>query len=157
MPNIYQDALYAQSACNLSGLVHALPGIIDVIKDEARENKDILVRANVDKYVNEHPVIRLFVEQLLFLSSTCKLRFHENPWDFWPTLQIETVEDIVTVLLGTVKSVYGTRVGRETGTAYINGHPVVRLLVEQLKAKVGHIDYDSSYRLCEIMKKEGDK
>ena len=59
----YQRALDAQSACNASGLIHSLHETIDRVWDEARENG-----LGTD-WVNGHPILRLYAEQLSFLSS----------------------------------------------------------------------------------------
>ncbi len=59
----YQFALCSQSACNASGLIHHLAHTIDLILEEARANN-----LGTD-YVNSHPIVRLYAEQLLFLSG----------------------------------------------------------------------------------------
>ena len=71
--NIYQDALLAESASNLSGLAHSLADYMEEIWAEAREaNKG-------SDYVAQHPVVRLMLWQMTFLS------FGHNPhadgWD----------------------------------------------------------------------------
>lgn len=58
----YEDAL-AQNACNLSGLVKSLARVTDKIWEEARsKNKGT-------DYVNHHPIVRLYLEQLNFLNE----------------------------------------------------------------------------------------
>jgi hypothetical protein len=65
--NIYQQALDAQSASNLSGLAHRLAEYTTEIWQEARAAK-----AGMD-YVNQHPVVRLMLWQMWFLA------FGEHP------------------------------------------------------------------------------
>ncbi|MHC4434967.1 MAG: hypothetical protein ACYTBS_24275 [Planctomycetota bacterium] len=60
----YEKALFSQSACNLSGLVHALSEVVDRIWVEAR------LRGEGTEYVNNHPIVRLYVEQLQHLCKT---------------------------------------------------------------------------------------
>jgi len=57
----YEMALLSQSACNLSGLVHHLSKAMTLIWEEAREQEQ-----GTD-YVNSHPIVRLYVEQMGFL------------------------------------------------------------------------------------------
>ena len=57
----YEMALFSQSACNLSGLVHHLSKAMELIWEEAREQEQ-----GTD-YVNSHPIVRLYVEQMGFL------------------------------------------------------------------------------------------
>jgi hypothetical protein len=59
----YQRALDAQTACNASGLIHSLHETIDRIWEEARMN------GQGTEWVNTHPILRLYAEQLSFLSS----------------------------------------------------------------------------------------
>jgi hypothetical protein len=64
MANIYQNALNSQNACNLSGIVKTLAQDLDIIWNEARAQN-----AGTD-YVNTHPVVRLYVEQLVSLNKS---------------------------------------------------------------------------------------
>jgi hypothetical protein len=57
----YETALLSQSACNLSGLVHHLSKAMELIWEEAGE------QAQGTDYVNSHPIVRLYVEQMSFL------------------------------------------------------------------------------------------
>jgi len=59
----YKDALFSQSACNLSGLIHSLHRIVTLIWTEARAND-----LGTD-YVNQHPICRLYAEQIAFLTG----------------------------------------------------------------------------------------
>ena len=59
----YRYALDAQSACNLSGIVHSFSRVVSLIWGEAREND-----LGTD-YVNTHPICRLYAEQIAFLSG----------------------------------------------------------------------------------------
>ena len=57
----YEMALLSQSACNLSGLVHSLAYAVELIWQEANE------QGQGTDYVNNHPIVRLYVEQMSFL------------------------------------------------------------------------------------------
>ena len=57
----YEMALLSQSACNLSGLVHHLSKAMELIWQEAKEQEQ-----GTD-YVNSHPIVRLYLEQMNFL------------------------------------------------------------------------------------------
>ncbi len=57
----YEVALLSQSACNLSGLVHHLSKAMELIWEEARE------QGQGTDYVNNHPIVRLYAEQMSFL------------------------------------------------------------------------------------------
>ena len=57
----YEMALLSQSACNLSGLVHSLAEAMELIWEEARN------QGQGTDYVNTHPIVRLYVEQMTFL------------------------------------------------------------------------------------------
>jgi hypothetical protein len=63
--NIYQNALDSQCACNLSGLIRSLPAIADEIWDEIRADEKFM---NTSTF-NQHPVMRLFAEQFVHLTS----------------------------------------------------------------------------------------
>ena len=58
----YQDAISVQNACNLSGVVKSFARVMDKIWDEARE-----LNKGTD-WVNRHPIVRLYIEQLMFLN-----------------------------------------------------------------------------------------
>lgn len=64
----YDRAMCSQDACNLSGLVHALSEVMPRISAEARE------RGEGTEYVNNHPIVRLYVEQLQHL---CRTEYHK--------------------------------------------------------------------------------
>ena len=69
----YQKALDAQSACNLSGIVHSFSNILHRVWEEAREqNKGT-------DWVNEHPICRLFAEQIAHLTRN---RDYNEAYDF---------------------------------------------------------------------------
>ena len=61
--NMYQQAVDSQTACNLSGLMYSLPKIADQVWEEIRARK-----SSTTKF-NEHPVIRLFAEQIAWLGT----------------------------------------------------------------------------------------
>ena len=57
----YGMALLSQGACNLSGLVHSLAYAVELIWEEAR------AQGQGTDYVNTHPIVRLYVEQMSYL------------------------------------------------------------------------------------------
>ena len=57
----YEMALLSQGACNLSGLVHSLAEAMELIWEEATE------QGQGTDYVNNHPIVRLYMEQMSFL------------------------------------------------------------------------------------------
>jgi hypothetical protein len=59
----YQDALHAQSACNLSGIVHSFSETLTRIWEEANEN------GKGTDWVNKHPICILFAEQISHLAK----------------------------------------------------------------------------------------
>jgi hypothetical protein len=62
--NIYELALTAQSACNSSGLLNSLTNdILPQIWDEAE------AEGKGTDFVNEHPVVFMFLHQLMFLAG----------------------------------------------------------------------------------------
>lgn len=58
----YNDAIFSQSACNLGALVKSLNDKLDAIWLEARS------LGQGTEYVNNHPIVRLYVEQMASLS-----------------------------------------------------------------------------------------
>ena len=58
-PQDYNDAILSQSACNLSGLVHSLSRILPTIWNESDGTNQ----------VNNHPIVKMYAEQIAFLSS----------------------------------------------------------------------------------------
>jgi hypothetical protein len=67
MPNVtpqdYQDALFSQSAVNLSGIVRSLHDILGRIWQDAHN-----FGLGTD-WVNQHPISRLFAEQIAHLTQ----------------------------------------------------------------------------------------
>lgn len=59
----YQNALMVQGAANVSGVVYSLAKVLPKIWEEARE----LGRGT--DYVNGHPIVRLYAEQIIYLSG----------------------------------------------------------------------------------------
>ncbi len=57
----YEMALLSQGACNLSGLVHSLAEAMELVWEEANE------QGKGTDYVNNHPIVRLYLEQMSFL------------------------------------------------------------------------------------------
>ena len=56
----YEQALFSQSACNASGLIHSLSELMPRIREEV---------SGTDQ-VNNHPIMRLYVEQLNHLCGS---------------------------------------------------------------------------------------
>ena len=68
--NVYKQAVYSQSACNLSALCYSLPKIADALWEEIRKGNDGCMKWAPDtKVFNEHPVMRLLAEQFMHLTS----------------------------------------------------------------------------------------
>ncbi len=61
----YQNALWSQDACNLSGIVRSFHLMLERVWEEAR------AKGEGTDYVNSHPVSRLFAEQIMHLSKGC--------------------------------------------------------------------------------------
>ena len=59
----YEMALLSQGACNLSGLVQSLAEAMELLWEEANE------QGKGTDYVNTHPIVRLYVEQMGFLCQ----------------------------------------------------------------------------------------
>jgi len=75
--NIYELALLAQSACNGSGLINDLA---KTVLPEVWEEAKVLSQGT--DYVNKHPVIYLFLHQLMFLAGNEPLGDKAmNRWD----------------------------------------------------------------------------
>ena len=68
----YEMALLSQSACNLSGLAHSLSQAIGLIWEEATEH------GQGTDYVNNHPIVRLYVEQMSFLCRADYSKSHQT-------------------------------------------------------------------------------
>lgn len=62
-PGDYERALDAQSACNLSGIVHSFSDVLNRIWKEANET------GKGTEFVNTHPISRLYAEQITHLSG----------------------------------------------------------------------------------------
>jgi len=63
MKSLYEMALLSQGACNLSGLAYSLAEAMELIWLEARE------QGKGTDYVNNHPIVRLYMEQMSFLCQ----------------------------------------------------------------------------------------
>src|SRR5436305_15175838 len=55
----WQQGLDSQSACNLSGLAHFLPGLLEELRANGVNGTDAL---------NTHPLVRLIVAQMSYLA-----------------------------------------------------------------------------------------
>ncbi len=62
-PHDYQSALDAQSACNLSGIVHSFSSVMTRIWAEAN------AMGKGTDWVNNHAICRLYAEQIAHLSG----------------------------------------------------------------------------------------
>ena len=63
--DIYTQAVFSQTACNLSGLIHSLPKIADQVWEEVKAEHGFM---NTSAF-NGHPVMRLFAEQIMHLTN----------------------------------------------------------------------------------------
>jgi hypothetical protein len=59
----YATALGSQCACNLGALIHSFDRVINKLQYEAR------TLGHGTDWINQHPITRLFAEQIAFLSS----------------------------------------------------------------------------------------
>jgi len=59
----YAAATAVQCACNLGAVIHTFDRIIDKLQYEAR------VFGHGTDWINQHPITRMFAEQIAFLSS----------------------------------------------------------------------------------------
>lgn len=55
----YQDAIDSQNACNLSGVIHSLSRVLPAIWAESNGTDE----------VNQHPIVKLYAEQIAHLSN----------------------------------------------------------------------------------------
>jgi hypothetical protein len=62
----WEFAKHSQGACNLSGLAHSLSKVITKVWAEAR------VQGHGTDWVNNHPIVRLYVEQMYYLAGLQK-------------------------------------------------------------------------------------
>jgi hypothetical protein len=62
MQKAYDGALVVQSACNLSGVVFSFAEVMHTLCEEARR------QGQGTEWRNTHPIVKLFVTQLLHLS-----------------------------------------------------------------------------------------
>lgn len=65
-----QTALDVQNACNLSGVVHSFSEVMRVLNEESRKGAGNGFGTN---WTNEHPICRLFIEQIAHLNG-CAVR-----------------------------------------------------------------------------------
>ena len=66
-PEDYNTALEVQDACNLQAVIKSFNDILTRIRDEARS------KMLGTTWVNPHPICRLFVEQITFLTTDCSV------------------------------------------------------------------------------------
>ena len=72
MKSLYEMALLSQGACNLSGLAYSLAEAMELIWLEARE------QGQGTDYVNSHPIVRLYMEQMSFLCGADYFASHKT-------------------------------------------------------------------------------
>jgi len=72
MKSLYEMALLSQGACNLSGLAYSLAEAMELIWLEARE------QGQGTDYVNSHPIVRLYMEQMSFLCRADYFASHKT-------------------------------------------------------------------------------
>lgn len=63
--NHAKDAITVQNACNLGGVVHAFDRVVTTLQEASH------VLGKGTEWVNRHPVVRLFLEQLVHLNCGC--------------------------------------------------------------------------------------
>ena len=71
----YEKAMTSQNACNASGLIHAMVEVTEKIWVEAR------LLGKGTEYVNSHPILRLYIEQLQHLNKTSYHDAHSHVAD----------------------------------------------------------------------------
>jgi len=59
----WNEALHAQKACNLAGIVHSFSDAMKVLCDHAREH------GYGTDWINRHPICRLYAEQISHLAG----------------------------------------------------------------------------------------
>jgi hypothetical protein len=62
-PELVQNALFAQGACNGGALVHGLDRAIHVLQDIAHKKN-----LGTD-WVSQHPIVTMYLAQLVFLNG----------------------------------------------------------------------------------------
>ena len=72
MPNIYRNALEAQNASNLSGVVFQFATDMEQILAEVRS------AGGGTNHVNTHPVARLYAEQIAWLTGAGTCSSHRS-------------------------------------------------------------------------------
>ncbi len=68
--NIYQNALDAQSASNLSGVV------LQFARDMTQINQEVRANGGGTEQVNKHPVCRLYAQQIAWLTGAGSCSSH---------------------------------------------------------------------------------
>lgn len=68
------DALFVQSACNLSGVINSLSRGMDILWEEAKKE-----RKGTD-WVNTHPICQLFATQIVFLTHGSSIGLDYTIW-----------------------------------------------------------------------------
>jgi hypothetical protein len=62
-PQDYKDAVFTQTACNLSGIVFSFAKVMQKICNEAN------AQGHGTDWKNQHSICRLYAEQIAFLTS----------------------------------------------------------------------------------------
>ena len=74
-PKDYQDAIYAQDACNLSGVVHSFSRVVNKIWAEAR------TLGKGTEWVNTHPISILYASKVGSLANSEDLQSYSEAYD----------------------------------------------------------------------------
>ena len=72
LKNAAKEAIFVQSACNLSGVVKSFSRVMDCLWDEARK------QGKATEFVNTHPIARLFLEQIAYLNGCLMVQDSEE-------------------------------------------------------------------------------
>ena len=86
LKNAARESLEIQDACNLAGVVKTFSKVCDVLWEHAHKN------GLGTAYVNQHPIVRLYVNKLLSLAGDTT----SKDWDAVYELAKENVPDIFT-------------------------------------------------------------
>lgn len=70
----YQNALYSQTACNASGLIHDLSDVMSKIWCDAFDT------GKGSDWANHHPILRLYLEQLVMINQAGWIQDSEGTW-----------------------------------------------------------------------------
>ncbi len=75
-PKDYQDAVFAQDACNLSGIAHSFSRVMNKIWAEARATDN-----DNTNWVNTHPIAVLYASKIGSLANSEDLQSYSDAYD----------------------------------------------------------------------------